>query len=87
MELLNTSSSVCHISVKSIVWVRFRSARYSYHYGGCFIPVNIAWKVQLKAPNQAVGLDAGLFEVNIYSIHVLYCSRLCMKTKLQLRAW
>ena len=63
MELLNTSSSVCHISVKSIVWVRFRSARYSYHYGGCFIPVNIAWKVQLKAPNQAVGLDAGLFDV------------------------
>ena len=63
MKVLNTSSSLCHIYVKSTIWVRFRSARYSCHHGGCFSPVTIAWQVHLKAPNQAVGLDAGLFEV------------------------
>ena len=46
---------------------------YSYHHGGCFIPVNIAWQLQLKAPNQVVGLDAGLFEVkHLY----MYCNAL-----------
>ena len=47
--------------------------QYSYHHGGCFSPVTIAWQVHLKAPNQAVGLDAGLFEVkHLY----MYCNAL-----------